>query len=492
MSDLATELVVKTSSGAARGFSEESTAVFLGIPYAAPPFGDLRFAAPAPVTPWDGMRDAIRYGPTAPQRDPVATIIPEPVERGEDCLNLNIFTPDLGRAGLPVYVYIHGGGFVSGCNRSPWYRGTRFARDGVVVVTISYRLGIEGFLDIEGAPPNRAVLDWIAGLEWVQDNIAAFGGDPDNVTIGGQSAGSAACLTLMANPRAHGLFHRVIAMSGTSDTRMPREASTELGRKIAGHLGVPPARDALAAFTPDELIDAYESVAVNPFAAESLTTRWDPRMPALKPYVDGEIVPEHPYRAIAGGGGRDSALLAGSTAEEMNGLLRLRQASIDDDGARKALGAMGLDGERLDRYMKHVGTTDVIDAFAQASTDRAFRVSLAQLLDDRAGPGTRTFGYQFAWRSPLLDGAVGAAHCLDIPFAFDNLDAERVADGLHGPKPPQALADEMHGAWVRFITSGDPGWPGYDLERRTMMEFDVPSKVVDDPLGPVREIFRRE
>lgn len=484
-----TEPIVTTRAGALRGLVEERSHVFLGVPYAAPPFGELRFAPPTPVPAWDGVRDALKYGPTAPQKDPVATIIPEPVERGEDILNLNVFTPELGGARLPVFVYIHGGGFVSGCNRSPWYWGTRFARDGVVVVNVGYRLGVEGFLDIDGAPANRAVLDWVCVLEWVQRNIAAFGGDPARVTIGGQSAGSAACLILMANPRARGLFRGVIAMSGTSDTRMPRDASTELGRKMAAHLGVEPTREAFGRFTPDELIDAHGSVAANPFAAQALTTAFDPRLPALKPYVDGEIIPEHPYKAIASGAGRDIALMAGSTTEEINGVVRVRQANLDTEGARKALAAMRIAGDALDLYLEHLGTENLVDAYAQASTDRAFRVPLAQLLEDRANVGAKTFGYQFTWPSPLFDGAVGAVHCLDIPYVFDNLDAERVTDALHGPNPPQELADEMHGGWVRFITSGDPGWSAYELDGRVVMQFDAPSTVADDPLRIQRELL---
>ncbi len=260
----------RTTSGAVRGFDEDGAHVFLGIPYAAPPLGANRFGVPVPPEKWDGMRECRAYGPTAPQRDPGMTIIPEPVEPGDDFLNLNIFTPDVGDAKLPVFVYIHGGGFVSGCNRSPWYRGTRFARDGVVVVTIGYRLGVEGFLDIEGAPPNRAVLDWIAALEWVHENIANFGGDASNVTIGGQSAGSAACLTLMVNPRAKGLLHRVIAMSGTSDTRMPREALTEAAAKLASELGVAPSRDDLTRFSPRDLVDAWDDLFGNPFTADAV------------------------------------------------------------------------------------------------------------------------------------------------------------------------------------------------------------------------------
>lgn len=482
--------IVRTRSGDVRGFVDENANVFLGIPYAAPPFGERRFLPPVPPEPWDGTRDALRYGPTAPQHDPVATIIPEPVERGEDILNLNLFTPDLGDARLPVLVWIHGGGFVSGCNRSPWYRGTRFARDGVVVVSIGYRLGVEGFLDIDGAPPNRAVGDWIRALEWVHDNIGAFGGDPDKVTIGGQSAGSAACLILMTNPHARGLFRRVIAMSGTSDTRMLRQASTELGQKIAAHLGVEPTREALAAYAPDDLIEAHAAVATNPFTAQALGTSFDPRLPTLKPYVDGEIILEHPYKQIASGSGSDVALLAGSTAEELNGLIRSQRATFGHDRATAGLATMGLEGERLDRYMQHVGG-DVVDVFAQAATDRSFRAPLAELLEDRTGTDAATFGYQFMWKSPLFEGAVGSCHCLDVPFVFDNLDAERVVDGLHGPNSPQELADEMHSAWVRFITDGDVGWPGYGSDRRTTMEFDAPSRVADDPLRIQRELFGR-
>ncbi|MEX2393120.1 MAG: carboxylesterase family protein, partial [Actinomycetota bacterium] len=433
-------------------------------------------------------------GPTAPQKGPVATIIPEPVEPGDDYLNLNVFTPELGAANLPVFVWIHGGGFVSGCNRSPWYRGTRFAREGVVLVSIGYRLGVEGFLEIDDAPSNRAVLDWIAGLEWVQDNIANFGGDPSNVTIGGQSAGSAACLTTMVNPRARGLVHKVIAMSGTSDSRMPVEAARELSAKVAAQLGAEPTRASLARFTPLELVEAHAAVAGNPFSRDSLMSGFDPKAPALRPFADGETIVEHPFRAIAEGRASDIPLIAGSTAEEINGVIRMQKGSMDEDTAISALGAMGLVGEKRDRYLDHVGANDPIDGFAQAATDRAFREPLARLLEDRASAttgGAPTFAYQFTWGSPLFDGMVGSAHCLDIPFAFDNLDAKGVSDGLIGPDAPQSLADEMHSAWVSFIKTGDPGWRPYTMDDRAVMEFDTPSKITDDALGFTREIFKR-
>src|SRR5689334_17303181 len=205
---------VKTQSGVVRGRDEDGTAVFLGIPFAAPPVGAARFAAPSPPAGWDGVRDTVTDGASAPQPDRQFTLIPEPVIPGEDCLNLNVFTPAPGAARLPVLVWMHGGGFVAGCNASPWYRGHRFARDGVVVVIINYRLRIEGFLAVDGAPANRVLLDWLAALEWVQENVAGFGGDPANVTLAGQSAGAIGTATLLAVPRARGLFRRVGLMSG--------------------------------------------------------------------------------------------------------------------------------------------------------------------------------------------------------------------------------------------------------------------------------------
>ncbi|MEX0875440.1 MAG: carboxylesterase family protein [Actinomycetota bacterium] len=491
MSNVIADPTTKTRAGDVRGFVEEGNAVFLGIPYAEPPLGENRFAAPVAVKGWKGTRDVLKYGPTAPQNDPGITIIPEPVEPGEDFLNLNVFTPDLGDAKLPVYVWIHGGGFVSGCNRSPWYRGNRFARDGVVSVTIGYRLGIEGFLRIDDAPANRAVLDWVCALEWVQDNIASFGGDPSNVTIGGQSAGSAACLILMTNPRAKGLFHRVTGMSGTSDTRMPPENAAQMSAQIAMHLGVKGNRAELSRFSPDELIAAHAAVATNPFTADALTSGFDPGAPGLRPFVDGDVIQSHPFRDIREGVGRDVDLVAGSTAEEVTGLLRLQRGAMDDEAAKKALAKMGIAGEKLESYMKHVGTTDAVEALGQAATDRAFRTPLAQLLEDRAGHEGKTFGYEFRWRSPAFDGLAGSAHCLDVPFVWDNLDAGRSNMDLLGAEPPQELADEMHRAWVGFITDGDAGWPAYDGDRRAVKRFDTPSAVADDALAYERELFAK-
>ena len=211
------DTVVRTSQGAVRGRTAEGVAIFKGIPYAAPPSGANRFRPPQPAEPWDGVRDALNYGPTVtkpPYFPPFDVLLPEPAIAGEDCLNLNIWTPDPGKAGLPVMVWIHGGAFSNGTGAIATYDGSRFARDGVVCVTINYRLGVDGFLFLGDGNANLGLLDQVAALSWVQENIAAFGGDPDNVTIFGESAGGMSVGTLLSMPRARGLFRRAIAQSG--------------------------------------------------------------------------------------------------------------------------------------------------------------------------------------------------------------------------------------------------------------------------------------
>src|ERR1039458_7920612 len=234
------EPVASTDRGRVRGVASAHGYVFYGVPFAKPPFGALRFRAPEVTDAWEGDRPAIDPAPTAPRPETAFTLTPEPtIDGGDapDCLVLNVFTPDLGTAGLPVLVWIHGGGFVTGTPSSTWYNGDRFARDGVVVVNVGYRLGSEGFLNIPGAPANRGVLDWVAALEWVQRNIASFGGDPAKVTVAGQSAGGAATMLLTTLPLARGLFRAAVAMSGSVFPAPSAEATLRLTDRIAPHLG---------------------------------------------------------------------------------------------------------------------------------------------------------------------------------------------------------------------------------------------------------------
>ncbi|NEB57330.1 carboxylesterase family protein, partial [Streptomyces griseus] len=207
-----------TVHGTVRGAVERGVAVFRGIPYAAEPVGALRFRAPAPPEPWTGVRETVAYGPTAPKRPyapPLDRLLPDPAVPGDGCLNLNVWTPSPGRGttGLPVLVWIHGGSLVHGSSAVPVYDGSAFARDGVVLVSVNYRLGVEGFGVLPDAPANRGLLDQLAALEWVRDNIAAFGGDPDRVTVAGESAGAVSVAALLASPRSAGLLRRAVLQS---------------------------------------------------------------------------------------------------------------------------------------------------------------------------------------------------------------------------------------------------------------------------------------
>jgi para-nitrobenzyl esterase len=485
------ELVVNTEHGKVRGGTEKDAVVFLGIPYAAAPVGEGRFAPPQPPERWEGTREALAYGATALQPHQEFTLIPEPPVEGDNCLNLNVFTPDPGSSGLPVLVWIHGGGFFAGCNASPWYRGERFARDGVVLVSINYRLGIEGFLPVEDGGVNRGVLDWLAGLEWVQRNIEAFGGDPATVTVAGQSAGGVAAALLLSIPRARGLLRRAICMSGPVALVGTAEHAQEAARAVAEDLGTRLTRHALSEVPVGRLLEAQvRLMPVGPGGAPNLQmfAAGGRGMLPLAPSVDWDIVPCDPLEAVRSGAGASCDLLTGTTTEEFNMVFSLLGSDTDGDAADRALQDAGLSTEGVRVYRDALPKATGADLLGQASTDRMFRVPTEELCDARTGADGRTYLYQSAWRSPGMGGLLGAGHCVDIPFAFDNLDAPGVEVAL-GSDPPQELADLMHRAWVDFVTDGDPGWPSFMPDTRPAMVFDGKSRVIDDPLRLPRSLW---
>jgi para-nitrobenzyl esterase len=391
-------------------------------------------------------------------------LIPEPVIDGGDapgCLAVNVFTPDPSAGGLPVLVWIHGGGFVSGTPSSPWYDGDRFAPEGIVVVCVGYRLGAEGFAAIPGAVTNRGVRDWIAALEWVQTNVAAFGGDPGKVTIGGQSAGGAAAMLLTTLPAARGLFRASIPMSGSVFPAREEDAAERLTVAMAEHLGVAATAAGLASVTPAALVEAQTAAA--------LTGGRRPGALNFFPAVDGDLVPVAPMDAVVAGVGGALPMLIGANREEFTALERLNPTP--DDRLAAAYGRMGLDEGGAARYRDNGG-------IGQAITDWLFRVPALRVAEARAGGPAPTFHYDFQWRSAEL-GGVGAVHCLDLPFVWNVLDDPHVSV-VAGPAPPRDLADVMHAAWARFITDGDAGWAPFDPAARATMVFDETSKVVED------------
>ena len=434
------DVVVATNSGLVRG-SGERVARFLGIPYAAAPFGPNRFGAPVPVAPWVGERDATAFGPTPPGAGlgPESVMIyPDPVIPGEDCLNLNVWTPDVaGR--LPVLVWFAGGANVLGSAAQPIFDGTAFARDGVVLVSVNHRLGAEGFAHLPDAPANRAVLDQLAALRWVRDNIANFGGDKDAVTIAGVSAGAAAVLTLLSLDS--GLFRGAIIQSGLLSAGHTPDEAARVTAEVARRAGVEPTAAGLHTIDPGRLAEIAFAVS------------GDPAMPgsglAFAPVIDGELITAPPVRRVLDGAGRDVDVLIGFASDE---LLRLLP-----EGAEPA--ALGIDSATAQRYAGARPGASGVEVAAAVLTDRMFREPVHAFARARSG----TYVYEFAWRSPLP--GVGAAHGLDVGFVFDNLGLCT----LEGDAPPRGLAGAMHRAWVTFVRLGRPGWSAFPQ----LMVFDT-------------------
>ncbi|MGW6417718.1 carboxylesterase/lipase family protein [Streptomyces sp. NPDC055055] len=474
---------VTTARGPVRGERRaDGSHRFLGIPYAQAPVGALRFAAPVPPEPWSEPLDATAYGPTA-QRRPFAevTTIPEPSIPGAGVLNLNVFTPDTAPAeGLPVLVWIHGGGYVAGSAASPWYDGAAFNRDGVVVVSIGYRLGIEGFLHLEDAPDNRGVRDWVAALEWVRDNIAAFGGDPAKVTVAGQSAGGGAVQTLLAVPAARGLFRGALSVSGAVLRPDGPEVARAAARLFTSRTGLPATAAALRDLDDDALLDLQDRLAEPGPDREGL-----PPMLALAPFADGELIPVAVREALTeGDAGADVPLMLGFTEHEFT---MIPSPGPDGPPLPFLLGGLGLDPARVDAFAEAYAEGGDALLFGQALTDATFRAPNLAVADARAARGRPTWLYEFTWRSPVTGLAF---HCLDLPFAFDLLDAEGVVEAA-GDAPPRALADALHRAWVAFVTDQDPGadWPRYTADERATMVWDAKPRIAASPVHRVRELW---
>ena len=484
------EPVVRTVYGTVRGQVSDGVASFKGIPYAAPPFGPRRMRPPVRPGAWEGVRDVTAYGPTVPKPPyprPYDELLPEPVIAGDDCLNLNVWTPDPGRVGLPVMVWVHGGAFVNGSGAVAQYAGDCFARDGVVCVTINYRLGCEGFLFLDDISPNRGLLDQIAALEWVQENIAAFGGDPGNVTIFGESAGAMSVTTLLSMPAADGLFRRAIAQSGAGHHVLPADTARVVSAELARRLSVAPTREGFASVPVDRLVSEQaqlsQDIALNPDPS-----RWREvaaNMMAFEPVVDGQILPARPIDGITAGNGHDVDLLVGTNRDEHR--LFLVPTGVADATGDAALqlvaGALGLDATGLASY--GTAASSAGDRLAAVLTDWFFRIPAIRLAEAHHG---ESYMYEFGWQSPLFGGRLGACHALEIGFVFDTLDAEG-GQALYGSSPPAEVAAAMHKAWIDFAQSGRPGWDAYHPGTRATMTFDVDSKLVYDPRSEQRAIW---
>ncbi|GGV18563.1 carboxylic ester hydrolase [Streptomyces litmocidini] len=479
--------VRRTRRGAVRGrTSPDGVTSFLGIPYAAPPFGARRFRAPAPPEPWTGVREATAPGPTAPHAPyapPFDTLVPENAVPGDDCLNLNVWTPaPEPDAGLPVMVWLHGGAFTNGSGSASGYDGSAFARDGVVCVTLNYRLGADGFLHLPGRPDDRGLLDQIAALRWVRDEIASFGGDPDRVTVFGESAGAMSIGALLTTEAARGLFHRAILQSGACHHFLRPPSARLVAARLAEKLGIEPTPEAFEAVPLQELLPAQAGLRAE-VTADPDPARWGEAALNIMPFE-----PVRPDLALPGPD-RGVDLMIGSNREEYRLFLvpTERLHVFPESSLRAMTAAYGLDpAEALPVYRAarpDATPGELLDAVA---TDWFYRIPAVRLAE--AVPGS--YLYEFAWRSPRFDGALGACHALELPFVFDRLHDPSYAP-LLGAHPPQELADAVHGAWVAFAKTGDPGWKAYDKDSRTTMTFTAtPAPApVDDPRAEERLLW---
>ncbi|MDX1383961.1 MAG: carboxylesterase/lipase family protein [Thermoanaerobaculia bacterium] len=481
-------VVVRTSAGPVSGREEDGLAVFRGIPYAEPPVAELRFRPPVPPSPWAEPRDCGRYGPYAPQ---VVGEVQRDVwalsgEASEDCLSLNIWTPGADDGRRPVMVWIHGGAFVVGASSRGVTEGAALAAHGDVVVSLNYRLGALGWLQLDGVggdeyagSGNLGLQDQILALRWVRENIAAFGGDPDNVTLFGESAGSISVAVLMTTPAARGLFHKAICQSGGASivrrTERAREITTAL-MEIAGA----PDLAALRALPADDLVAAQAQI--RPRGAEQV----------FGPTIDDVVVPDNPMDRIRAGTAADVPLIIGSNLDEYRywyqtdprlptlGTRHLERRLREVTGRDPARVVAAYEGSRPELDDNQIAVTLIGDI--------AFRLPALRMAEAREAHGGHTWMYLFTRQSPVDGGRLGAAHAMDIPFVFRNVDVPNVPR-LIGDTPDRApLAEAMSEAWLAFARNGSPthaaipGWGLWTSDERTTMIFDDPCTVAHDPL----------
>lgn len=449
-------LVVKTQAGLVRGFYEDGMLSFRSIPY----MKAERFMPPEKPDKWDGIKDCLKYPPQAMQWVN-GRALPDSVMSEQGACYLNVWT-DGSKAKKPVIVWLHGGGFASGSgNASPFYTGKTFARKGTVCVTINHRLDILGYMDLSGVSDkykysaNVGMMDVVAALQWIHDNIAAFGGDPNNVTVFGESGGGGKVGTLMCMPSAKGLFHKAIIQSGTIMNIMTREMSQALGKAVLDEFGLSPAEvDKLQEVPYVELYRAGQRAMA---ASIGIRTPGNPKMWGFGPSPDGEVLLQQPFQPTFSDISADVPLIIGTTFNELQrSFYSQKDMTLDD--AKEILRATY--GDKTDAYVEAFGKA--YPGFTPqdlVSVDQMFRPRTVRTADARAAePGAPTYVYMFAWRSPVRGGTAGAAHGYELPFVFGNPDMGLDIVGELTPSVV-ALAEAMCDSWVNFAKTGDPNVP---------------------------------
>jgi para-nitrobenzyl esterase len=475
---------IETRDGVLAGVDEDGIRVFRGIPFAKPPTGPRRFARPEPPEPWAGVRDASRFGPSAPQNKLAIDFLPglDVGAQSEDCLYLNVFAPSAPGAKRPVLVWIHGGAFTIGSGSQALYDVRPLVRRGdAVVVTINYRLGALGFLHLaelaDGDCPdaaNAGILDQVAALAWVRDQIALFGGDPGNVTIFGESAGGMSVGALLGLPEAKGLFRRAIAQSGAAHATNDARDASRVARLLCEELGLAAGDVAGLRRAPVEAILEAQ--------ARCVTRTEGDRLLPFRPVVDGRVLPGPPIDAIRAGLSRDVDVMAGYTADEWKlfAFMDPQAFSLDEAGlhARVELRAPGRAGELVETYRALLGAgARPFEVFCAIERDRYFGLPAVRLAEAQRRFREQAYLYVFTWPAALLDGALGACHGVDVPFVMGGVGSPAGDRFVGGGAEALALQARVMDAWLGFAATGDPRhaalpeWPAYDARERRAMRL---------------------
>ncbi|MGC6330311.1 carboxylesterase/lipase family protein [Rhizorhabdus sp. FW153] len=467
--------IAETCEGPVRGVATDNGTAYFGIPFAAPPIGPLRFRSPRPPARRTALFDATGFAPAPLQQPPAPGLYgPGPLPQSEDCLALNIWTPATPGP-HPVYLWIHGGGNVAGSSRMPVFDGSRFARHGIVCVTISYRVGALGFLDISSllgadyaGSGNNGLLDIVEALRWVRANIAAFGGDPRQVTIGGQSAGAKNVCALLAMPAARGLFSRAIVQSGGAETAIDKDGAARMARAFAELTGASDARDLLT-------LDGAALLA----AQLKLLKGW-PRKYPFRAVVDGSVLPDLPLSMIRDGRAAPVPLLIGTTRDEIAffGPNAARDGTVvQGDLANMAIEAFA---PAYDAYTSNFPALSPVDRRYRALTAEEYWLPTLRTAAAHASARRPTWLYRLDMPRGAAPNAGYAVHGSELPLVWDKVrDPQSAFLGPEGPAA-EALARRMHAHWISFIRSGKPGadWPLHRPDAPQTMVFDAKDRPV--------------
>lgn len=501
------QAVVSTKSGKLEGDFQNGIYVFKGIPYAAAPVGNLRWMPPQPVKSWSGTRPALKYGAIAPQNlMPIAGGIGPDFSgqpQDEDCLFLNIWTPGLDDARRPVMFWIHGGAFVIGSGSESFLEGGKLAKRGdIVLVSINYRLGALGFINLKEvtagripATGNEGLLDQVAALEWVFDNIATFGGNPGNITVFGFSAGGMSIGTLLAMPAAHGKFHKAINRSGAANVVSTLDSAVKISEQYLQILGLKGNDvDGLRKLKTQQLLDGQQKLSAKLRESEYRAT-------PFQPAVDGTVLPEMPMISIRNGSAKNVTLMAGNTIDEMKSMSAMDPTirNLDEVGLINRLNKMlppalvpGLVKAYQSALLKRGDKVTPASILGSINTDMMFRIPTIRLVEAQRDNGVLAYNYLFTYKSPAMGGALGAMHGLDNPLLFGSLDAN-----FTGNSPEvENLAIKIQDSCTAFARIGNPScktngnWPVYGNDRITMI-FDKDTQVESAPYEEERRAWDR-